>query len=86
MTGISASIMAVVTALLLAGCIGLSFKEEELITNRHVSVGQELLDLHAAREKNIISDAEYEEARQEILNRENPPEPDNTAEEEKKGE
>lgn len=79
-------IMAVITASLLAGCIGLSFKEEQHVTNRHVSAGQELMDLHAAHEKGLINEAEYQAARQDILDRSKPPEPDNTAEKEKEGE
>lgn len=67
MKGLSRSVLAAVTALLLSGCIGLSFTEKKYETNRHVSLGKELIDLRTAYDEGLLNDEEYEAARQEIL-------------------
>lgn len=58
---ITACVLA--TAVLLGGCvIGNDFK-----VTRHTTVGQELVDLDAAKAKGLINDAEYAKARADLL-------------------
>lgn len=58
---------AISAAILLGGCAGAAFNRVELESVRNVSVGQELLDLQAAHEKGIISDTEYIQAKNTLL-------------------
>jgi hypothetical protein len=67
MKGISRSVSATVAALLLSGCIGLSFTEKKHETNRHVSIGKELIDLRTAYDEGLLNDEEYKAVRQQIL-------------------
>lgn len=49
----------------LSGCAMLNRVDVEY--SRHTTIGQELLDLQQAREKCVISDEEYFNAKKEIL-------------------
>ena len=53
---------------LLSGCAGAAFNKVEITANRHITIGQELMDLKTAHEKGIISDTEYMETKKQILN------------------
>jgi len=53
---------------LLTGCAGAAFNRVNLTVSRNITIGQELMDLQVAHEKGIISDSEYAEAKQNVLN------------------
>ena len=53
---------------LLSGCAGAAFNRINLTANRHITIGEELMDLKEAHEKGIISDSEYIETKEMILN------------------
>lgn len=53
---------------LLSGCAGAAFNRVDITANRHITIGQELMDLKTAHEKGIISDTEYMETKKQILN------------------
>jgi len=55
-------------ATLLSGCAGAAFNRVNLTVSRNITIGQELMDLQVAHEKGIISDSEYAEAKQNVLN------------------
>lgn len=55
-------------ATLLTGCAGAAFNRVNLTVSRNITVGQELMDLQTAHEKGVISDSEYAEAKQNVLN------------------
>jgi hypothetical protein len=59
--------LVAVTALVVSGCAGAAFNKIELVMNRNVTVGQELLDLKTAHDEGIISDSEYIQAKKDIL-------------------
>ena len=61
-------ILLIATAISLSGCAGAAFNRVELVMNRNVTVGQELIDLKTAHEEGIINDSEYIQAKQDILN------------------
>lgn len=86
MKNVTKSLLVLATTLLLTGCIGLSFTEKKYETNRHISIGQELIDLRTAYDENLINDEEYEAARQEILKRREPEATDGPVNKENKGE
>jgi hypothetical protein len=50
----------------LCACVGVGTE-----TTQQVSVGQELIDLQKAHDKGAISDKEYVELKQKIMNRNN---------------
>lgn len=52
---------------LLSGCAGAAFNRIQVSTVRNVSVGEELIKLQEAHEKGILSDEEYEQAKQSTL-------------------
>lgn len=63
------NLMAALTVVsLLSGCAGAAFNKVEVTAIRHITIGQELMDLKAAHEKGIISDTEYMETKKQILN------------------
>lgn len=64
---ISATAAAAVIALL-SGCAGAAFNSIDVTANRHITIGQELMDLKEAHEKGIINDTEYIEAKKALLN------------------
>ncbi len=55
-------------AALLSGCAGAAFNRVSLTANRHITIGQELIDLQTAHEKGVINDTEYAEAKKQVLN------------------
>ena len=62
-------LLAAATAVtLLSGCAGAAFNRIEITANRHITIGQELMDLKTAHEKGIISDTEYMETKKQVLN------------------
>jgi hypothetical protein len=67
MKGIMHTGMAVLAAIVLAGCAGAAFNRLDLTLNRNITVGQELMDLQAAHEKGIINDTEYASAKKDLL-------------------
>jgi hypothetical protein len=60
--------MALTAITLLSGCAGAAFNKISVTANRHITIGQELMDLKEAHEKGIISDTEYMETKKNILN------------------
>jgi len=60
------SFAALVIALL-SGCAGAAFNSVRFTAVRNVTVGEELIKLQEAHDKQIISDEEYEQARQAAL-------------------
>lgn len=60
--------MALTAVTLLSGCAGAAFNKVSVTANRHITIGQELIDLKEAHDKGIISDTEYMQTKQEILN------------------
>lgn len=63
------NVMAALTAItLLSGCAGAAFNRVDITAVRHITIGQELMDLKEAHEKGIISDTEYMETKKQILN------------------
>jgi len=60
--------IALTAITLLSGCAGAAFNRVSVTANRHITIGQELIDLKEAHEKGIISDTEYMETKQQILN------------------
>jgi len=58
-------LVILVMALSLAGCGGGDAVTQT--TNKTTTTGQELIDLDKAHKQGIISDKEYEEAREKIL-------------------
>lgn len=58
---------ALVFSLLLAGCSGGGAQIESSTST--VSHGQQLLDLKEARDQGVLSDDEYEDAKEEILDK-----------------
>lgn len=61
-------LVAMASIALLSGCAGAAFNKVEVTAVRHITIGQELMDLQAAHEKGIISDTEYMETKKQILN------------------
>ena len=61
-------ILVAIMALALYGCAGAAFNRIDLTMSRNITVGQELMDLQEAHEKGILSDTEYVEAKEDILN------------------
>lgn len=61
-------LMAATAIILLSGCAGAAFNRVSVTANRHITIGQELMDLKAAHEKGIINDTEYAEAKKQVLN------------------
>ena len=59
--------MALTAIILLSGCAGAAFNRVCVTANRHVTIGQELIDLKKAHEKGIISDTEYMQTKKQIL-------------------
>jgi len=64
--------IVILSALMLTGCIYVNDGEDDRRDNRsrfqaEPTVGQELLDLDRAREQSVISDAEYDRAKEAIL-------------------
>jgi hypothetical protein len=59
--------MALTAIALLSGCAGAAFNKVSITANRHITIGQELIDLQAAHEKGIINDTEYAQAKQDVL-------------------
>ena len=59
---------AAVAVSLLSGCAGAAFNRVDITAVRHITIGQELMDLKAAHEKGIISDTEYMQTKKQILN------------------
>ena len=62
------SSIALAAMLFMSGCAGAAFNRIELTMTRNITVGQELVDLHTAHEKGIISDEEYAKAKNNVLN------------------
>lgn len=60
--------VALTAITLMSGCAGAAFNRVSVTANRHITIGQELMDLKEAHEKGIISDTEYMEAKKNILN------------------
>lgn len=60
--------MAATAAILLSGCAGAAFNRIDVTANRHITIGQELIDLQKAHEAGIINDTEYARAKQDVLN------------------
>ncbi len=60
--------VALISAAILSGCAGAAFNRVNLTMHRNITFGQELLDLQAAHEKGVISDTEYMQAKQNLLN------------------
>ena len=60
--------MALAAITLLSGCAGAAFNRVSVTANRHITIGQELIDLKEAHEKGIISDTEYMQAKEQVLN------------------
>ncbi|MDF7807586.1 hypothetical protein P4E94_09070 [Pontiellaceae bacterium B12219] len=61
------SALALTAIALLSGCAGAAFNRVSITANRHITIGQELIDLQAAYEKGIINDTEYAQTKQNIL-------------------
>lgn len=61
-------VMAFIAITLLSGCAAAAFNKVSITANRHITIGQELMDLKDAHEKGIISDSEYMETKKQILN------------------
>ena len=64
--------IVILSVLMLTGCVYVNDTEDDRRDNRPRSqteptVGQELLDLDRARAQGVISDAEYERAKEAIL-------------------
>ncbi len=59
--------LALVSAIGLAGCGGGG--SENTIQTSNTTMGQELMDLDESRKKGLISDKEYEKAKEDILKR-----------------
>ena len=55
-------------AAVLSGCAGAAFNRINVTANRHITIGQELMDLKKAHEEGIINDTEYAEAKKQVLN------------------
>ena len=65
-------ILVMLSALVLTGCIYVNDTEDDrrdgrFRDNSEPTVGQELLDLDRARASGVLSDAEYERAKEAIL-------------------
>ena len=60
--------MLILIAAELSGCAGAAFNRVSITANRHITIGQELIDLQAAHEKGIINDTEDAEAKPQVLN------------------
>lgn len=60
--------IALTAVTLFSGCAGAAFNRVSVTANRHITIGQELMDLKEAHEKGIISDTEYMETKKQILN------------------
>ena len=60
--------MAATAAILLSGCAGAAFNRIDVTANRHITIGQELIDLKKAHGQGIINDTEYAEAKKQVLN------------------
>ena len=61
-------LMALTAITLLSGCAGAAFNKISVTANRHITIGQELMDLKEAHEKGIINDTEYIQTKEQILN------------------
>ncbi|MDF7825900.1 SHOCT domain-containing protein [Pontiellaceae bacterium B12227] len=59
--------MVLLTTLTMTGCMGALFNRISLTQNRHITIGQELIDLKEAYDKGIISESEYTTTRDNIL-------------------
>lgn len=68
MKQVANGIMVVAMAAVLSGCAGAAFNRISVTANRHITIGQELMDLKEAHEKGIINDTEYIEAKKSLLN------------------
>ena len=62
------SMLVLLAILSLSGCAGAAFNRIELTMSRNITVGQELLDLQTAHDEGVISDEEFIEAKNNILN------------------
>ena len=52
----------------LTGCMGGLMNRVSVTYNRHITIGQELMDLQKAHEAGVLSDEEYADAKEIILN------------------
>lgn len=55
------------TALLLSSCMGGLVNRVNMTYNRHITIGQELMDLQKAHEAGVLTNEEYEEAKETVL-------------------
>lgn len=60
-------LIAVSAMLLLNGCIGLSLGGGSKTESHHATLGQQLIDLKAARDNGAITDAEYQAQKTRLL-------------------
>ena len=60
--------IALSAVVLLTGCLALQIGGGDKKEERKVSVGQQLVDLKAARDRGAITDAEYETQKAKVLN------------------
>jgi hypothetical protein len=60
--------IALSAMVLLTGCLALQIGGGDKKEERKVSVGQQLVDLKAARDRGAITDAEYETQKAKVLN------------------
>lgn len=60
--------MTLMAITLLSGCAGAAFNKISVTANRHITIGQELMDLKEAHDKGIINDTEYMQAKKDLLN------------------
>lgn len=60
--------LALSAMVLLSGCLALQIGGGDKKEERKVSMGQQLIDLKAARDRGAITDAEYETQKAKVLN------------------
>jgi hypothetical protein len=60
--------IALSAMVLLSGCLALQIGGGDKKEERKASVGQQLIDLKAARDRGAITDAEYETQKAKVLN------------------
>jgi hypothetical protein len=60
--------LALSAMVLLSGCLALQIGGGDKKEERKVSMGQQLIDLKAARDRGAITDAEYETQKAKLLN------------------